>query len=272
MKKLFLILIAGTFSVAAFAQHSLQQVWLSDSTLKNPESVLYDSKAKILFVSSIGEFGKKNEGFVSKLGLDGKIINREWVTGLNSPKGLGMYKGNLYAAEDGAVAVIDIEKGSITKRITIEGAEMLNDITVDKKGIVFVSDSKTGKVHRIENDKPAVYLEGLTGLNGLLSVGDDLYILADGKFKKVDSKKAITELVSGIEGGADGIQMVSKDEFLLTAWGGTIYLAKTDGNKELLSDTREKKINAADLSYVPETKTLYVPRMTSHSVIAYKLK
>ncbi|MEI9921982.1 MAG: ATP/GTP-binding protein [Bacteroidota bacterium] len=271
MKKLLLLLII--IGPNLYAQHSLEKVWSTDSTsLKNPESVLYDSKAKILFVSNIGEFGKDGVGFVSKVGLDGKIIKKDWVTGLTSTKGLGMNKNTLYAAENTAVAVIDIAKGTITKRITIDGAEMLNDITVDSKGIVYVSDSKKGKIHKIENDKPSVYLENVNGINGLLSVGTDLYILADGKFWKADSSKKLTQLVEGIEGGADGIEMIGKGEFLLTGWGGTIYYAKEDGTKQVLSDTRDKKVNAADLGWDGASKTAYIPQMTSNRVVAFKLK
>lgn len=273
MKKVLFAVAVCVSSVNAFAQHSLEKIWITDSTsLKNPESVLYDSRSKTLFVSNIGEFGKQNVGFVSKLTTDGKIAKADWITGLDGTKGLGMYKNNLYAAENHSVAVIDIAKGTITKRIAIEGSQMLNDITVDPKGIVYVSDSRTGKIHRIENDKPTTYIEGLTGINGLLAVDKDLYILADGVFKKADANKNIVDIAKGIEGGADGIEMVGKNEFLLTGWGGTIYYANADGTIQLLSDTREKKINAADLGYDPATKTVYIPQMTSHKVIAYKLK
>ncbi|MEJ0034328.1 MAG: ATP/GTP-binding protein [Bacteroidota bacterium] len=271
MKKLlFLLIVVGS---NVYAQHSLEKVWTTDSTsLKNPESVRYDPKAKILFVSNIGEFGKDNVGYVSKIGLDGKIIKKDWVTGLTGTKGLAMNKNTLYAAENAAVAVIDIAKGTITKRITIEGAQMLNDITVDSKGAVYVSDSKTGKIHKIENDKPSVYLENLTSVNGLLAVDNDLYILADGKFWRADSNKKLTQLVDGLEGGMDSIEMVEKGGFLLTNWNGIIYYVKDDGSKQVLSDTRDKKINAADLGWDPATKILYVPQMLNNRVTAFKLK
>jgi hypothetical protein len=273
MKKLLVLLVVGLFSFNAYSQHSLEKIWITDSTeLKNPESVLYDAAAKILYVSNIGEFGKDGVGFVSKMGLDGKIIKKDWVTGLTSTKGLGLYKNFLYAAENSAVAVIDVKNGAIVRRIAIEGAIMLNDLTITSKGIVYVSDSKTGKVHRIENDKPSVYLENLTGVNGLLAVGKDLYILSNNGMQKADADKKVTPVADGIEGGADGIEMVANNEFLATGWGGTIYYVKADGTKQLLSDTRDKKINAADLGYDAVTKTLYIPRMTSNCVVAYKLK
>ena len=81
--------------------------------------------------------------------MNGKIINVDWVTGLDAPKGLGIFKNNLYAADIDQVRVIDISKGVIVQNIPVEGATGLNDITVDQNGVVYVSDSRIKKVHRI---------------------------------------------------------------------------------------------------------------------------
>jgi len=104
--------------------------------------------------------------------LDGKIIAVDWVPGLNAPKGLGLYKGKLYAADIDEVVVVDIKKGAIDKKIPIDGAKGLNDISIGSDGVVWVSDSKNNVIYKIENDKPSVYLEGLKGANGVLKRGN----------------------------------------------------------------------------------------------------
>lgn len=270
------ILIALLLAIVAFtnlsAQHALEKLWTSDSTFSHPESALVDPGAKVLYVSNIGPFDTQGTGFISKLDLDGRILKKEWVTGLTATKGLGLYKNELYAAENSSVAVIDIRSGKILKRVFIDGAQMLNDVTVDHAGIVYVSDSKTAKVHRIEKGKPSVYLENMNGVNGLLSVGSNLYVLASGKVYKVDSNKKQDLVADGLEGGLDGIEMVVPNEFLVTGWGGTIYYVKSDGSKQILLDTRAEKINAADLGYDAKTQTLYIPQMMSNSLCAYKMK
>ena len=270
MKTISTLLFTLLSCVLATAQHSLQQLWVSDSTLQHPESVLLDTKAKVLYVSNIGPFDTQGTGSISKMGLDGKIIKNDWVTGLTATKGLGLYKNQLYAAENSAVAVVDISSGKIVNRIVIDGSEMINDITVDKNGIVYASDSKTGKVHKIDKGKASVYLENLNGINGLLAVGSDLYILAGTTMHKADTNKKLSVFAEGIEGGADGIEMAAPNEFIVTGWGGTIYYVK-NGSAQLLQDTRARKINAADLGYDQATKTLYIPQMLSNSVCAYKL-
>jgi hypothetical protein len=108
--------------------------------------------------------------------------------------------------------------------------------------------------------------------NGLLAIGSDLYILTDSTMQKADANKKLTTLADGIEGGADGIEMVKNHEFLVTGWEGAIYYVKDNGTKQLLLDTRSKKINSADIGYDPATKTVYVPAMLSNKLIAYTLK
>ena len=98
--------------------------------------------------------------------------------------------------------------------------ELLNDITVDAKGIVYVSDTRHGKIYRIENDTPTLYAENLKGANGLLAVGKDLYVLSDGALVKIDQDKKTTVISKGMEGGLDGVVQIKPNEFIThKIWG-----------------------------------------------------
>ena len=267
-----LLAVTSLMTLSLSAQHTLEKLWETDSLLATPESVLYDAETKTLFVSNIGDFQKEGSGSVSKVGLDGEIIHNHWITGLTATKGMGLYNNLLYAAEQTTIAVIDIKKGVIRQRIEVEGAQFLNDVTIDKKGNVYVSDSRTGKVHRIKQGKVSVYIDNLNGVNGLLADGNDLFILADGLLMKADSEKNMTTLAEGIEGGADGIVKVNEYEFIVTGWEGIIYYISDSGVKKVLSDTRDEQINSADLGYNPADKIIYIPTFSKNSVVAYRLK
>src|SRR6201986_2756869 len=133
-------------SFNVYSQHTVTKLWETDTALKVPESVLFDGANKVLYESNIDgkdPWGKDGKGSIGKVGLDGKIIAVDWVSGLNAPKGLGMHNGKLYAADLSEVVVIDIKKGVIEKTIPVDGAENLNDISVGSDGIVYVSDSKS---------------------------------------------------------------------------------------------------------------------------------
>lgn len=266
MNKILLSGITVLVCTTLFAQRSLEKAWESDSvTLKGPESVLYDEKSNSLYVSSMGS------GTVVRMNTEGKIMQQEWVRGLNANKGSALFNGMFYTAETAAVAVIDVKKGAIVKRIPVAGAVMLNDVAIDSKGIVYVTDTRAGKVYRIEKEKPVLYLENLPGANGLLTVGTDLYVATGTSFLKVNAAKKTTTIADGFENGLDGIVMLAPGEFIISNYRGILYYVKGDGTKQVLLDTRAIGIMSNDISYNSKTKTLYAPSFGTNRVIAYKV-
>jgi hypothetical protein len=264
----FFMMVAFTTSAQ---QHKLEKLWETDAIVAVPESVLPEKD--ILYVSLIdgGPWDADGKGGVAKLSLNGKDYDSTWITGLNAPKGLGKFKNLMYVADINEVVVIDINKGKVVKKIPIEGASGLNDITVSNKGIVYVSDSKTSKIWRIENDKPVVFLDDIKGANGLKAIGNDL-IFAEGKMlMKVDDKKQVTKIAE-VPQGIDGIEPVGNGDFIVSAWVGYIYYVYADGHFENLLDTHEQKKNTADIGFDPNNKIVFVPTFLGKTVAAYKLQ
>jgi hypothetical protein len=281
MKKAFQPALLSVFIFFLHSQdlnaqtHKLTKKWQTDSILKTPESVLYDGLNHVLYFSNIGgaSDAKTGQGSIGKLGLDGKVIELEWVKGLNAPKGLGRYNDILYAACMDEVTVIDIPSGKITKQIPVSGALLLNDITVDARGIVYVSDTRTGKVHRIEKDGTvSTYVEGIERANGVLAMGDDLCVLGSGYFYKVSKDKKLNKVADGMDESTDGIENVGGNDYLVSCWNGIIYYVGADGSKQVLLDTRGQKSNTADIGYDSKNKIVYVPTFFRNSVVAYELK
>ncbi|HTB23897.1 MAG TPA: hypothetical protein VK711_00945 [Puia sp.] len=267
MNKILLSGIVLLLSSTLFAQHSLEKLWETDSvTLRNPESALYDPISNSLYISSM------NSGAIVRYDLNGKLIQNNWVTGLTSCKGSAIFNGLLFVAETSSVAVIDIQKAVVKKHIPFEGAQMLNDLAVDSKGIIYVSDTRAAKIYRMEDEKPIVYLENMPGANGLLVVGTDLYVLTSTRVDKVNDKKQITKIADGFESGLDGIVMIASNEFIISNYQGILYLVTAEGTKQVLLDTRAKRIMSNDIAYDIKTKTLYVPSFGTNRIIAYKVK
>jgi sugar lactone lactonase YvrE len=277
MKKInFLILFSVVFTATALGQ-SLQLKWSSDTVLRIPESVLFDSKANVLYISNIdGKSGEKDgKGFISKMSPDGKVIALEWATGLNAPKGMGMSKGSLYVADLTGVAVFSLATGKQTSRVEIEGAQFLNDITIDSKGNVYISDSATGKIHKLSDGKAEVYFESpeFKRINGLLALKDGLYVAdaGNGKNYKLSADKKLT-LYAETAPGADGIVLTGKDEYIVSSWGGEVYFVDASGKSQKMLDTKEQKLNSADIDFDSKTKTVFVPTFNGNKVMAYEFK
>ena len=265
---------ATGFASAAAAQPKLVKKWETEATLKVPESVYFDKAGQVLYVSNIdGEpWGKDGAGSIGKVGLDGKVIAAEWVKGLHAPKGMALSKGTLWVADLSEVVGIDVAKGTIATRVPIEGASRLNDMTLDAKGALYVSDSQTKKVHKIEGTTVTTLLEGLKGPNGLLAHDGALYVLDSGGLYQVQADKQLKMLADGMEGGTDGVEPIKGGGFVVSTWGGVIYHVGAAGTKHVLQDTRADKINSADIGFDPDTNTVYVPTFFRNTVAAYALQ
>ena len=272
MKHILSLALAISLS-SAYCQ-TLTLKWKTDATLTTSESVAFDSKNNVLYVSCID--GKPEEkdgkGFIGKVAPDGKVLAAQWISGLDAPKGLGIFKDNLYVADITKIVTINIPTGKITGSVEVPGAKFLNDITVDNKGNVYASDTQTGKIHILKDGKVEVFFESteFKGVNGLLAIGNDLYVVdfpTGTNYKLTADKKLSTVGKTGE--GADGIIHLGNNEYLVSSWHGEVYFINAKGESKKLVDTKEEKINAADIEYDAKTKTLYVPTFFANGVTAY---
>ena len=280
MKKTLLIL--GALALAAAAQadtatHKLTKIWETEAALKTPESVRLDAKRKVLYVSNIdGEpWTADGKGSIAKVGLDGKVIAAEWVTGLDAPKGLALSDDGkwLYAADIGGIVVIDVDAGKIKNKIAIPDTLQLNDL-VNDKGTLYISDSKGKKVFQVKDGKPSVYLDEkvLKGPNGLFVHQGALYVLDNDSLNRVEKDRSLKVLASGMPGGVDGLENVKGDDFIVSAWGGTIWYVPANGDKQQLFDGKPTETRTADTGWDPATRTLYAPTFFKNTVIAFKVE
>lgn len=275
MKKTTFVLLATIVAAQAQAQsHQLVKKWESEATFKVPESVYVDRERNVLYVSNIdGEpWADDKKGSIGKLSMEGQVERVDWVTGLSAPKGMALVGNQLFVGDLQQVVVIDVDKGAIVKRIAVPDAQRLNDVTAAPDGTVYVSDSQGKKVYAIKDGTPRVHLEDLKGPNGLLFHRGALHVLDDGNVYRVAKNRSLEPIASGIDGALDGIEPVGANEYVVSTWQGTVHYINADGTHEMLLDTRADKINAADIGYDPQTRTVYVPTFFKNSVVAYELK
>ncbi|GAB3009395.1 ATP-binding protein [Niabella terrae] len=242
-----------------------------------PESVYQDRENNVLYVSNIdGADGwtVDSVGSVVQLDFDGKLVKDNWVTGLNAPKGIGKFQNKLFVADVEELVIIDIASGQVLDKVKPEGAQRLNDVTVDDKGAVYVTDTKSRVLYRYVNNSFQVMLDSnkLKGPNGVLFSKGDLYIADAGSLYRIEQDNQLTELASGMEASTDGIVELENGDFIVSCWVGTVYYIGKDGSKKLLLDTRDQQMNTADIDYDPESRTLYIPTFFKNKLQAYKVE
>ena len=259
----------------AKAPVTLRQAWASDNTLRTPESVVYDRERNVLYVSNINQMSKDRkdgDGFISRLSPKGEIEQLYWVSGLNDPKGMALHNNVLYVADLDEIVAIATQTGAVLSRHKADKAQMLNDVTVDDAGNVYVSDSEQGRIYLFRNGRVSSWLDNMKREkpNGLLYDNNRLIVASfnSGKLRFLDTeRKEFTDWAEGIP-SADGVTRVS-DGYLVLNWNGEVYYVNQAGKKWKVLDTKDKKISAADISYSEELQLLFVPTFFDNRVVAY---
>jgi DNA-binding beta-propeller fold protein YncE len=274
MKAILIILVFATFIVSAPVNaQKLEKVWETKVDLRTPESVLFDEERDVMYVANInGDPSEKNgSGFISILKSDGTEKTLQWVKNLNAPKGMAMRDGKLYVSDIDQLVEIDIKSGKVLQKYDAPGAVFLNDVAVSDNGIVFVSDTRTAKIHALSNGKLTVWLEGspLENPNGLFTEGGKLFI-GDNNIYEVDMKTKEVKKIISDAGGVDGLEKTNKGEFVFSNWPGRIFIHRNGKNVKLL-DTTEKEINTADLDFSKKHNLVLVPTFFDNRIVAYRI-
>ena len=284
---LILLVFSLSYSNIAFADgHELELMW-EVSGLANPESVVYDPRLNLLYVSNVngGPNDKDGNGYISLVSLDGRIINEKWVTGLNGPKGLALSGTTLYTADIDELVAIDVDHGRITDKYKVDDAKFLNDVAAAPNCDIYVSDMLANRIHVLSGGSFTIWIESdeLEAPNGLDVVGDYVIlgawgVLTDGfatavpgHLKRISIQdKSITSIGDGSSvGNLDGVEVDKDGGFYVTDWmnGKLFHISSTGEVKELLS----LKQGSADHEFIIEKDLMFIPMMNDNIMYAYKV-
>jgi sugar lactone lactonase YvrE len=212
---------------------------------RTPESVRYDADLDIYFVSNIdgGLTAKDGNGFISRLGPDGALLDTAFIRGgvngvvLNAPKGMIVVGDTLWVTDIDAVRAFDKRSGAPVASVEVPGALFLNDIAVGPDGALYITDSglrpdSSGLAHpgpdgivRLGPDRTVTTVargEALGGPNGITwDASAARFIVAPFAVGAVlgwapgDSAPAV--LATG-PGGFDGVERLADGRFLIASW------------------------------------------------------
>jgi sugar lactone lactonase YvrE len=262
----------------------MELVWETPPEFLTAESVIYDHEREILYVTNFdAQFGQTAEltGYISRVSLDGKILEPRWVSDLNAPTGISLRQDRLYVAERSKLAEIDVSTGTLLNRYAIPGADFPNDVAIDAAGNVYISDTSPSshadsRIYRFRDGAMEVWLDGeeISRANALFVHGDQLLVgnSGDGMLKSVDlASKRIEKVVCLGAGVIDGIRVDSEGNYIVSQWQGRVYLISPEGHVIEVLDTGLEQINSADFEYIPERDLILIPTFLDNRVIAYRL-
>lgn len=253
---------------------TLAQAW-STKGFANPESVALSPGGDFLFVSNVAGEGDAldGNGFISRVSLDGAIIEREWAKGLDGPKGLAVAGGRLYVSDVHSLVELDVATGEVLARHEVAGSGFLNDVAIGPGDAVLVSDSAKARINGFRDGRMTVWLEHdlLRSVNGLLVEKDRLIVTTmQGKLLAVDWKtRAITELADGL-GNADGVVALDEGAYLVGEWPGRLFHVTRGGTSSVVLDTRDARHYHNDFMRLGDR--VIVPNWEPGTLTAYRIR
>lgn len=221
-----------------------------------PESCLWDPVSKHWYVSNMAPQSMDltmpdGQGWISKVGPDGAVVEAQWIAGFDTPAGLALADGVLFVSDIKKVHEIDVASGKLllTHDFPMVAA-FLNDPTIDAaNGIGYVSDTFGNMIHQFkvgELGGEAVFVASpeLAGPNGLRYEDGTLYVasLVDfdpmnlGPFLAVDvATKGISKF-SDTLGKYDGLERWDGRFLLSDNPTAKLIAFDQDGQSEVLFD------------------------------------
>lgn len=263
--------VSETIVVEDAKTPTLTMVWETPETLTTCESVLYDESTGKIYISNIegNPTDKDGKGSISIIDKEGNIVDQNWITGLNAPKGMAISNGKLFVTDIDQLVEIDIETAKISNTYPVEGAEFLNDVAAHEGKIYFTGMNK-GLIHVLDAGVVSTLSEGNETINGVALDKDGKLYGLDASGLKMINPDGSSNIINSTVTGGDGLIILGDGNFVASRWVGEIYFVSGAG-ETLLLDTKDAGSNTADVGFIPEENLVLVPTFMKNKVVAYKL-
>lgn len=287
-----ILLVLLSVPLAAFAQLKIASETTFDG-MTHAESIGCDPKHGALYASEFGSklapLEKDGAGYISKWGLDGKLIEKHFLPAagemLNKPKGIWVQGDRLWTTDIDSVWVFDL-KTKKGRKLALPGAQFANDPAV-AKDVLYVSDNRGDQLFRIApadfldmkgDPKITTVFQGAgVNPNGVWPGKDGLWVVGfasreqprgiyrvDGDGKPVAASDPI--------GALDGVAELEDGSLLVTDWnsGSLFQWSKKSGRHRITEGFK----GPADFCVIEHASdvTVYVPDLVESKVRIVRLR
>ena len=253
---------------------------------QTPESVEYDAKHDVYLVANIhgSPFDEDNNGFISKLSPDGKVLDLKWIAGgkngvkLSAPKGMVADGNTLYVADIDTIRTFDLTTGKPMASFPIAGSSFLNGVTPSSQGGVWVTDSGvaagfkpagTDAIYHVSAKGDITTLtkgQDLGRPNGILEKDGQLIMvtIASGQVHRFDLQGKLLSSEKLPYNKLDGLITDNNGNVIFSSW-------KAQAIKEMQKNAEPKTLfsgleSPADLGFDSKRERLLIPSFLTNKV------
>ena len=280
MKKLFFLFTV--LNLCASAGHSYTL-----SGFQTPDSAQVDPEDGSCYVSNVNgaPSARDGNGYISKISSSGNIIIEKFIGGrpnesiLHAPKGLAVLGKRIYVADIDTVKVFHKKSRQWLRTVDFRAfrPRFLNDITADTDGFLYVSDTLTNRIFKIDprnNHQVTLFKKGaeLGRPNGLLFNPKTRHLMVaafqKGQILEIDDSGNAHVLKRGIS-TPDGMALDAEGNlFVSSLERGEVYRIPFFGRGEL-SIYLSGLNTPADISYDPAKKEMLIPSSRGQTVTSF---
>lgn len=270
-----------------------ERIIVENEGLKTPESVEYYAAEDVYLVTNINgsPFAVDDNGFISKISPDGKVLDLKWIDGarpdthLHAPKGAAISDNILYVADHDEVHLFELPDGKQIKSVKIPGSSFLNGITPGKAGSVYTTDfgvtndngnfvsSGTDAVYQVFPDgsyRVIMRDKNMGWPNGVVVSGKHLIVVTkSGEVYRVLENGQKYTLPAPPTGSLDGLLAMDDGSLIMSSWAGSaVYRMDEKGHYSTVVDSLE---SPADIGYDSRRNRLLVPLFLEDRIIIIQL-
>jgi DNA-binding beta-propeller fold protein YncE len=255
--------------------------------MNKPTCFIVDPSTGMYYVSNVAGSRriKDSTAFIAKIYPDGKRIDRLFIRSgrngivLNAPNGLAISGDDLFVADIDVVRRFDKNSGRLLGIIDLKllGARSLHGITISPEGHLFVSDTGSNTIFKIDlnvNYRVTILArgEGLGPPKGMVYENRHQRLLvttaAGGKIIAVDMEGQFLTVYKGKFKGLDGIDLDRQGDIIVSdTIAGKIYRIKKYSSIEVL---REHMVTPAGVSFDARDNRVLVPSLDGDLVFTFE--
>jgi DNA-binding beta-propeller fold protein YncE len=248
-----------------------------------PESVVVDPDTGMAYVSNVEggpglAWAADGKAFISRLKPGGELDALRWKDSsrqalLNAPKGLCIFKGNLYAADISRVVSFPLGTAPPSRPVTFPPGRRYNDMAADGEA-VYVSDTAAGKVIRAD-EKGHRPVKAPQSVNGITFFKGRMFAVSWGLHEvyELDAKGKAEPKPFGLAkhfSSLDGIELLDDGTFIVSDYAANKVCTISPDRKTVR--TLVKVETPADIGLDRKRGLLYVPEFEHQRVVVYKLQ